>query len=314
LLGWAVGAVRRPDVRDVHEGGAPRSETDRAVPWACLLAAELPDLDALWPSATPVLQALQAHRGPTHSLLASPLVALVAVLAVKCVFRRARVLPMFAYAWVSTVIAHLLADAWTGWGTRLFLPFSNERLSLDWTGVIDPLVTVPLLIGAVWGWRRRAQWRTAMLVAASVAALYVGARIGARALVKNSLEREHPEALQVEVFPAPTNPLRWRYVVVTETELVTGSRVPGGEARVEARHRRAVPTLPEVVAANETVREALEWARLPLLTYEPRGPEHLVRVADLRYHWGGAPTLTFVILLDAQGSVRESVLERRIPK
>lgn len=311
LFGLAIGALRRPDRR---VPGERASETDRAVPWACVLAAELPDLDALWPAETSVLQALQAHRGASHSLLAAPLVALIAALLVKLIFRRARLAPMFAFALGSTVFAHLLADAWTGWGTRLFLPFSDTRLSLDWTMVVDPLVTVPLAVGALWALRRRDRWRQAVLVGAAVATGYVALRVGARALAVRSVERHFAAADRIEVFPAALNPLRWRFVVAEPTEWIAGSLLPWDAPHVDARHPRARPELPEVVRRNETVREALAWARMPLVTYSAGGEiEHLVRVADLRYHWDGTPTLTFHLELDADGAVTESRLDRMIP-
>src|SRR5688500_15397671 len=119
LLGLALGALRRAD--------ADRS----AVLVACVLAAEIPDLDYLWPADNSVLHALQAHRGLTHSLIAAPLVALTATALAKVAFRRARAVSLLSWSLPAVLLAHLLADAWTGWGTRLWLPFSDARVTLD---------------------------------------------------------------------------------------------------------------------------------------------------------------------------------------
>jgi hypothetical protein len=59
LLGLTVGAIRQPE-------GTP---TDRAVLLAAVIAAELPDLDYLWPSDKLVLVTLRAHRGLSHALV-----------------------------------------------------------------------------------------------------------------------------------------------------------------------------------------------------------------------------------------------------
>jgi inner membrane protein len=314
LWGLAVGALRRPDRQDA---AGQRSATDRAVPWACVVAAELPDLDMLWPAETAVLQALQAHRGPTHSLLAAPLMALIATLAVRPFFRGARILPMFAFACVAVLLGHLLPDAWTGWGTRLFLPFSSERLSLDWTMVVDPLVTVPLALGALWGWRRRPDWRRPVRIGAAIAAGYVAARVGTRELLRAELQARHPTASTLEVFPSALNPVRWRFVVEEEGTWLAGSMLPWAEPTVEKRHPRAVPALPPALAQNATVREAMAWARLPVVTLDaPKDEPGLydVRIADLRYHWRGEPTLTFAIRVGEDGLTRHSELERRLPR
>ncbi|MFP2933946.1 metal-dependent hydrolase, partial [Pyxidicoccus sp. 3LG] len=119
-----------------------------------MLASELPDLDTLLARGDAVTVALQAHRGLSHSLLFTPVVALGATLGACVLFRGARPRPVFLASLASVVLAHLLPDLWTGWGTRLLLPFSDARLSLDWTGVVDPWVTLPLLAGAGVAWRR----------------------------------------------------------------------------------------------------------------------------------------------------------------
>lgn len=311
LLGLAVGALRRP--RPSSDPTVER-HTARATVVACILAAELPDLDTLWPAESEVLHALQAHRGWSHALVASPLVALIAAGIARAVFRRAELRPVYGFALLSVLVAHLLADAWTGWGTRLFLPFSDARATLDWTMVVDPLVTLPLLTGAVVAWRRRERWRYAMLVAAAVAAAYVTSRIVTRLLLLHTVREETPTAERIEVFPAPLDPLRWRFVRADGAQWVAGSVRPWGRPFIEARHPRGLPMLPQVVTLSPTVREALAWARLPLVSYRQREDGvHVTRVADLRYHWGGQPTLTFHIELGPSGEVLESRLDRALP-
>src|SRR5687767_12421948 len=98
LLGLAVGALRRPD-------------RDRAaVLLGCVLAAEIPDLDYLWPADNSVLHSLMAHRGLTHSVLAAPLIALASTVIVKLIFRRAPAISIFLWSLPAVLFAHLLAD------------------------------------------------------------------------------------------------------------------------------------------------------------------------------------------------------------
>lgn len=305
LLGAAVGALRRPD-------GAELSATDRATLLACVVAAELPDLDTLLPSENPALHDLQAHRGLSHSLLFAPVVALVATVLAKLVFRGARPGPVFLFGLLATLFAHLLPDLWTGWGTRLLLPFSDARLALDWTLVVDPFVTLPLLAGAVWAWRRRrtGAWRRALLVGLGVSALYVGTRVAVRAALHDTVKETYPAARSIAVFPTWVGLGTWRYVAQLPDGYAVGEvrplQLPAEQHRVPLPSPDALP--PELLAVP-TVREALAWARFPVV--ELRGQQ--VRVADLRYHLKGKPTLTFVIDLEPAGSgfsVRSARLER----
>ncbi|MCP3057863.1 metal-dependent hydrolase [Myxococcus sp. K38C18041901] len=309
LLGLAIGALRRPDVRP----GAPErsTPTDRAVLLASVLAAELPDLDTLLARGDAVTVALHAHRGLSHSLVFTPVVALGATLVARAVFRGARWTPVLLTSLLSVVFAHLLPDLWTGWGTRVLLPFSDARLSLDWTVVVDPWVTLPLLVGTGVAWRRRAVWRRAVLVGLACAMAYVGARVVSWGVLTGRVDRAYPGAQAVRVFPAPLSFRTWRYVARLPGEvLAAGELSLFGEPREDRRVVAPVDVLPEDLKDLPTVREALAWARFPVVTVVPVEGGREVRIADLRYHLRGEPTLTFVVRVDAGGQVTDARLER----
>lgn len=306
LFGLAVGALRKPEGR--HE----LSPTDKAVLLSCAVAAELPDLDYLWPAGDAVLRTLQAHRGPSHALVCAPLVAAIAMSVAKLVFRQARLAPVFGWSVLAVVFAHLLPDLWTGWGTRVFWPMSDARHAFDWTGVIDPLVTLPLLSGAVWGWRRRDRWRRAVLVGLFVSLGYIGLRVAIAQAITAQVAKAHPTASDVRVFPRVVGVFSWRYVATYPGKYVAGqaSLFSGPQ---EARRVLAAPdgALPEGVAGVKSVDEAVQWARFPVVTHRPLGQGATrVEVADLRYHLHGEPTLRFVIEVNATGEVTHAAMER----
>ncbi len=289
LLGLSVGALRRPD----------GTRTDRAVLLGCVIAAELPDLDYLWPAGDAVMRALQAHRGPSHALLAAPLVALVAAGIARLVLRGARFAPIYVMSLCAVVFAHLLPDLWTGWGTRLFIPLDDARLALDWTMVLDPFFTLPLLAGAIWGWRRRAAWRRPVLIGLAIALAYLGARI----VMKTALTARIPGAT---VFPTMLGVRTWRFVIPEESGYEVGQVALGGALVTEGRHLRGDALTPEERALPE-LREALSWARFPVIHVE-RAAVTTIRIADLRYHLGGNPTLELVFELSGGRITKASML------
>jgi inner membrane protein len=300
LLGLVIGSLRR-------------SERDRAaVLVGCVLAAEIPDLDYLWPADNSVLHSLQAHRGLTHSLIALPLVALCATALTKLMFRRAAVGSVFVWSLPAVLFAHLLADAWTGWGTRLALPFSDARVTLDWMMVVDPLFTLPLLLGAVWGIRKRTLIRRAVLTGAAVSCLYLGARIAIRADLASRVRAAYPHAETAQVFPSWLGPAHWRYVAVFADRYAVGRIVAFGAPEEQASHpRTSSDSSSPLASSNATVREALSWARFPVIEARPRVPSGVqLTIADLRYHLNGAPTLSFRIELDDQARVVSATLDR----
>ncbi|MCK6592770.1 MAG: metal-dependent hydrolase [Polyangiaceae bacterium] len=299
LLGLAIGAIRKPD-------GTP---TDRAALLAAVIAAELPDLDYLWPSDEPVLVTLRAHRGLSHALLASPAVALAAAGLARLVFRRAAFLPIYWTALAAVVFGHILCDLWTGWGTRIFLPFSDHRFGLDFTSVLDPLMTLPLLVGAgIAFWRRRGEWRRPLLVALAVSMGYVGARAGVRAALEAKVEARYGGGARV--FPAPIGVFRWRYVAPLPDGFAAGIIELGGEL-IEQRRATSDPGALAEVAALPVGQEVLAWARFPVVTREPNeNGGKTLSVGDLRYHAGGEPTLRFVLHVDAEGRMTSARLDR----
>lgn len=320
LLGLAIGALRRPDGarRPQTPGLGPRlqapglrwtSPTDRAVLLGCAIAAELPDLDDLLPAADPVLHALATHRGISHALVRSPVWAAVATLLARLVFRRARPLPVLFFSWAAVVFAHLAADLWTGWGTRIFLPFSDRRFSLDYVAVIDPFFTLPLLAGAIAAGLRRWSWRRFLLAGLVVSTAYLGVRIGSRHLLVHRVEAAYPAATRVEVFPALLEATSWRYAAELPDGYEVG-RISLDGPPVPAKRHPLPPPLPRHLAENPTVAEALVWARLPLVRTRAEGEAIEVRVADLRYHIDGDPTLEFVVLVDPEGRTLDARLER----
>src|SRR5947209_3677039 len=105
-----------------------RAGIDRLIPRAGLLmmlAANIPDADLLWSFGHGTADYLRLHRGITHSLIASPVTALVPVAIVALIARKR--LPwmlMWAASWIG-VLSHLALDWTNGYGVRLLLPVSG---------------------------------------------------------------------------------------------------------------------------------------------------------------------------------------------
>jgi inner membrane protein len=307
LLGVAVAALPLPRRFDAA-GATPL----RAAILVSILAAELPDLDYLLPADDAVLHTLSAHRGYSHCLAAVPLVALVAALLTKSFFRRAAFAALYARALLCVPLAHLLPDLWTGWGTRLFLPFSERRLALDWTMVIDPVFTAPLVLAAVWAAIERRQFRPAMALGTGTAALYVLLRVASSAHLTTELGRVYPTASSVHVFPSLFGVTRWRYVARLENTYAAGSIALGQPAKEAARHPTPLYDFSHAaISRAPTVREALSWARFPVVSVVPlESAGTRITIADLRYHLNGAPTLSFVIDVDHASRVTAARLDR----
>ncbi len=116
-----------------------------------LLSANMPDMDIV-ALAKGQLTYLEIHRGPTHCLLAVPVLAVECVLIVAA-FCRMR-LPWFK-AWMVCcigVLSHLLLDLTNNYGIRLGLPFSLQWFHLDLNSLTDWPIVAALSLAAIWPW------------------------------------------------------------------------------------------------------------------------------------------------------------------
>ena len=112
------------------------------------LSGMAPDLDIFIRSSTDPLLSLEYHRQFTHSLVFIPFGGLICALFLFVVFKK--ISPFnFKKTWLYCTLGygtHGLIDACTSYGTLLFWPFSNERVTWNNISIVDPIFTIPILI------------------------------------------------------------------------------------------------------------------------------------------------------------------------
>ena len=97
---------------------------------------------------------LSIHRGFSHSIAFSVLGALfIAIVLGRIKWFETITWPIrLLFSWLC-LFTHMLLDTFTAYGTQLFLPFSDKRVGFDSINVVDPVYTIPLIIGlalSVW--------------------------------------------------------------------------------------------------------------------------------------------------------------------
>ena len=110
------------------------------------LAGLTPDLDVLIKSSTDPILSLEYHRQFTHSLFFIPFGSLIFAILIFPLVKSSLSLKTVYFASLLGYSTHGLLDACTSYGTQLFWPFSNERISWNNISIVDPLFTIPLLI------------------------------------------------------------------------------------------------------------------------------------------------------------------------
>lgn len=117
--------------------------------WGAALGT-LPDLDIiayLWLDAA---DQLRWHRGVSHSLLSIPIAALLIGWLISKVHKGKNVTYLLAFWFVLWAWGtHIFIDCFNTYGTQILAPFSDTLFSFDVMFIIDPLFTLPLVIGLI---------------------------------------------------------------------------------------------------------------------------------------------------------------------
>ena len=216
LLGAAVGGAV-----------AGRRYGRKAFLWGAVLGT-LPDLDNLirWGDA---VSDMTKHRGFSHSLIFLTPFSIVLAAAVYRWFSSLR--PGFFQLWLMIwlcLVTHPLLDAFTTYGTQLFWPLPSQPVALSSVFIIDPLYTLPLLVGVLlclykWGKKNVLRWNTAGLLLSTG---YLLASLLAKGVIHERLDTTlAAEGLTGKpVFSAPTpfNIVLWRVMVLDGEQYYEG--------------------------------------------------------------------------------------------
>ncbi|MHB1586293.1 MAG: metal-dependent hydrolase [Acidiferrobacteraceae bacterium] len=208
LVGALIGRVTaRPDV----PGGLPV----RTRVWVAFLAGIFPDVDfVVW--FFNHQQYLLVHRGLTHSLVMLPLWTLLLSGAFTLLYRRRYSWRTFAPVIAAAIAAHIGVDVLTAFGTMIFAPISNLRVSIPTTFIIDPYFTGIVVVGLAGSWMFRRSIVPAG-VALALLAGYISFQESLRADAQDwgtAYARGRGWApAEVMALPQPLSPFNWEVIV-----------------------------------------------------------------------------------------------------
>jgi len=134
------------------------------------------------------------------------------------------------FAMVYLVFAtHVLLDSFTVYGTQIFWPFISTPMTWSTIFIIDPIYTVPLLLGitaALIAGRRYSWGHVANYLGLVISTGYlmwtIGAKLHVEQVARNSLQQQNIASTDVLTTPSPFNSLLWRILVVNDEHYYEG--------------------------------------------------------------------------------------------
>jgi inner membrane protein len=267
---------------------------------AMTLAAEAPDLDVFWSIAGPIA-GFQHHRGWTHTLIGTPVVATVVVLAIFGFdrWRRSRsmnaeaALPvrwgmLWLCAWIAA-LSHILLDYTNNYGVRPFFPFNPRWYAGGIVFIFEPVLFAVLLlalvvpgllgladreIGARGTQFRGQKWAIFALVA--MVSLWSWRYVEQQSARQIMLSDEAAQdggpvpVKQIALSPYPINPFLWQAVVETPdsyrvADINTRNSSVVSDAQTDIFYKPVETAATLAAKQSRLGRAYLDWSRFPLV-------------------------------------------------
>lgn len=195
---------------------------NKALLWGAI-GGTIPDLDVFVGKLFDTVTELDIHRGFSHSILFSLLLApILGYLVSKLYHSQEADWKGWSLLFFWSLFTHPLLDSFTTWGTQLFWPF-DYRVAIHSIFVIDPLYTLPFLIStvAVLFYKRdsliRRRWNRFGI-------LFSTAYLGVTLLIKthvdshfvDSMRRQDIAYERFQSRPTPFNTILWTANIETD--------------------------------------------------------------------------------------------------
>ncbi len=255
-----------------------------------ILSGMAADLDVFIRSETDPMMFLEYHRQFTHSLIFIPIGGLICSLVFQWLLaKRWQLRFKTTYLYCTAGYAtHALLDACTSYGTQLFWPFSDVRVSWNTISIIDPFFTIPLLVLIITAAMKRKSHYAKIAAAWVLIYMSLGIIQRERAEIAGwevAASRGH-EPVRLEAKPGFGSNLMWKIVYEVDNQfyvdgfkLGINSKHYPGDAIKKLEIEEDFPWLdPSSQQARDV--ERFRWFSDDFLAIHPENPN---RIIDIRY-------------------------------
>ncbi|WP_062057591.1 metal-dependent hydrolase [Aquimarina longa] len=201
---------------------------NKAMLWGAI-AGTIPDLDVLSKVFVDNITANELHRGFSHSILFSILVAPILGFLISKLYRNKDAdWKDWSKLMFWGIFTHPILDAFTTWGTQLFWPFAY-KVSFKNIFVVDPLYTIPFLaclIIAMFYKRTDPKRYKINTLGLYISSVYMIITLGLKwytyGVFQTNLENQHIRYKEIQTKPTPLNSILWTSNVETEDSFLIG--------------------------------------------------------------------------------------------
>lgn len=194
------------------------------------IAGTIPDLDILLNFIYPDgVSKLLIHRSYSHAWLTHILLGIPLAYLCYRAYKKTIEFKSWYWLWLLGLTTHALLDAFTTYGTRLFLPFTDFQVGFNNISVIDPMYTFPFMfvLGIClflkrddprrlkWAWR-------SVYISTAYMVMTFGIKYYVHQKFSNELSRQ--DIVHDHLYTSPTffNNALWASISTTDSTLTIG--------------------------------------------------------------------------------------------
>lgn len=270
--------------------------------WVILIASLAPDFDYItrfWGADV----FLRYHRGITHGILALFIVPII----IGILFGRKKDFFYYSFLAFLAYATHLFMDLTNQYGTRILSPLDWEQYSLDLLFIIDPYITIGLLLSVI---LCKVNKRGTVVIALITVFLffgYTGGRYYLHGKTKDFL-KERIDANTYKVCPLPNDFLRWWFIIKSGDETQVGFSDLFTERICIQETYRMPQNDPfiEKSKATRVVTNFLYFAKYPNADVVKEKDRITVIWRELAYSFRMGEHFVAKVVFDKEGRVQES--------
>jgi len=269
---------------------------------AILLSSLAPDFDYItrfWGADV----FLRYHRGITHGILALFIVPVI----IGIIFGRKKDFFYYFFLAFLAYAAHLFMDLTTQYGTRILSPLDWQQYSFDLIFIIDPYITLGLLLSAILCKVKKKKSVAIALITVLLFFVYTGGRYYLHGKTRDFL-RERLDANTYKVCPLPNDFLRWWFIAKSGNELKVGfadlfsQRICIQETYLTDRKDPFIERSKEI----RVVKNFLYFAKYPYAEVMREKDKTIVIWRELAYSFRAGDHFVAKVIYDKEGHVLDS--------
>jgi inner membrane protein len=191
------------------------------------IAGTIPDLDVLLTGGMDdVLGYLKSHRSYSHSMFTHIVIAFPLAWITFKIWKQKYSYWEWYALWFMGLFTHALLDCMTTYGTRLFLPFTDNLVGLNNVSIVDPLYTIPFMAILIWAMfykkdnpRRRKIALWAMFISTGYLGFTFVAKGIAHQKFTQELKRQNISYQHLSTSPSILNSILWAGIAYDDSML-----------------------------------------------------------------------------------------------